>query len=187
MKTSVLSVTQIVSSLVLTGSSFQLLGTGFRLPDQDAFATARGEAFVATADNPSAIYYNPAGITQLQGANFRAGIYAIDLEPSYRPLSPNDQRFDNEAKLHAAPQMYYTYGTEKSPFSFGVGLFSPYGLGLGWPRDTGFRTPYYLLQQYHLAIAWWRSHSCISHPASRGKSRIEFPVDCDFRCLLSPH
>jgi long-chain fatty acid transport protein len=40
---------------------------GFRLADQDAFATARGEAFVATADNPSAIYYNPAGITQLEG------------------------------------------------------------------------------------------------------------------------
>ena len=36
---------------------------GLRLSDQDAFATARGEAFVATADNPSAIYYNPAGIT----------------------------------------------------------------------------------------------------------------------------
>jgi len=32
------------------------MGTGFRLPDQDAFATARGEAFAATADNPSAIY-----------------------------------------------------------------------------------------------------------------------------------
>ena len=29
---------------------------GFRLPDQDAFATARGEAFAATADNPSAVY-----------------------------------------------------------------------------------------------------------------------------------
>ena len=32
-----------------------VFGLGIRLPDQDAFATSRGEAFVATADNPSAI------------------------------------------------------------------------------------------------------------------------------------
>jgi len=38
---------------------------GIRIADQDARATARGNAFTATADNPSAIYYNPAGITQL--------------------------------------------------------------------------------------------------------------------------
>ncbi|MGV3756131.1 MAG: hypothetical protein ACO1QS_12175 [Verrucomicrobiota bacterium] len=36
----------------------------FRLPNQDPEGIARGNAFVATADNPSAIYYNPAGITQ---------------------------------------------------------------------------------------------------------------------------
>jgi long-chain fatty acid transport protein len=51
-------------------SSTIAFADGFRLPDQDAFATARGEAFAATADNASAIYYNPAGITQLEGWNF---------------------------------------------------------------------------------------------------------------------
>src|SRR6266481_533708 len=55
----------------------------FRLSDQDAFATARGEAFAATADNASAIYYNPAEISALTGRNFRAGIYRIYLPISY--------------------------------------------------------------------------------------------------------
>ena len=64
--------------------------TGFDLPDQDAFAVARGMAFVATADNPSAIYYNPAGLTQLQGHNVRLGVYGISLEPSYE--SPDGRR-----------------------------------------------------------------------------------------------
>ncbi len=53
--------------------------TGFRLPDQDAFATARGEAFAATADNASAVYYNPAGITQIQGQQVRGGVYGLNL------------------------------------------------------------------------------------------------------------
>src|SRR5262245_24244583 len=59
-------------------------GTGFDLPDQDPFAIGRGMAFVATADNPSAIYYNPAGLTQLSGSNLRVGVYGLYLDPSYK-------------------------------------------------------------------------------------------------------
>src|ERR1043165_5339377 len=78
-------------------------GLGIRLPDQDAFATARGEAFVATADNASAIYYNPAGISQLEGGNFRGGLYGIYVPVRYK--SPNGRSFENEKDLQAAPQM----------------------------------------------------------------------------------
>src|SRR5205085_7298167 len=48
-------------------------GLGSRIPNQDAAAIARGNAFVATADNPTAMYYNPAGISQLDGQNFQVG------------------------------------------------------------------------------------------------------------------
>jgi long-chain fatty acid transport protein len=111
---------------------------GFDLPDQDAFVIGRGMAFVATADNPAAIYYNPAGITQLKGNNLRLGIYAIDLETSYK--SPSGGNFDNYDTLHAIPQFYYTYTPESFPLSFGLGLFAPFGLSQKWPQDTGFRT-----------------------------------------------
>src|SRR5882724_1545126 len=55
----------------------------FRLPNQDPEAIARGNAFVATADNPSAIYYNPAGITQLPGQSVDVGIYAVSSGIKY--------------------------------------------------------------------------------------------------------
>lgn len=121
------------------GSSF---GGGSRLPDQDAFATARGEAFVATADNPSAIFYNPAGITQLDGSNVRLGVYGIYLDPSYqRPGgSPN---YDNQATLHAIPNVFYTQSIKEIPVipvTLGLGIYAPFGLGTRWPQDTGFRT-----------------------------------------------
>ncbi len=111
---------------------------GFRLPDQDAFATARGEAFAATADNPSAVYYNPAGITQLEGHQARFGVYGIDLGVSY--TSPAGKKYDNSKDLHAVPQIFYTFTPEKSPVSFGFGAYSPYGLSSEWPEDTGFRS-----------------------------------------------
>ena len=66
--------------IILWGVSvLNVSANGFGLASQDAFASARGEAFVATANNASAIYYNPAGITQLQGNNVRGGVYGIYL------------------------------------------------------------------------------------------------------------
>jgi long-chain fatty acid transport protein len=127
-----------VAILILGCSASSLWATGFRLPDQDAFATGRGEAFVATADNPSAIYYNPAGISQLEGNNLRGGVYGIYLDPSYKSPS-SGQTFDNENKRHAIPQFYYTYGRTNWPVSFGLGVYSPFGLQVEWPQNTGFR------------------------------------------------
>ena len=71
--------------------SLNVSANGFRLASQDGFATARGEAFVATADNASAIYYNPAGITQITGNSLRSGLYSIYVIPpsSRRTRQPN--------------------------------------------------------------------------------------------------
>jgi long-subunit fatty acid transport protein len=51
-------------------------------------------AFVATADNPSAIYYNPAGIARIDGTHVRGGLYGIYLAPSYE--APVENKSDNE-------------------------------------------------------------------------------------------
>ncbi len=124
-------------------SASNALANGFGLPDQDAFATARGEAFVATADNASAIYYNPAGIAQLTNSNFRGGVYGIYLEPSYRPpgTAPNaGHTYYSSDNFAAIPQFFYTYKCKDAPFSFGLGVYAPYGGKTGWPQDTGFRS-----------------------------------------------
>jgi long-chain fatty acid transport protein len=116
---------------------------GFRLPNQDAFATARGEAFVATADNPSAIYYNPAGITQLEGNDLRGGVYGIYLDSSFSPPSsaPNHgHTYNNQDDYAAVPQIFYTYTPTNLPVSFGLGVYAPFGGKSSWPQDTGFRS-----------------------------------------------
>ncbi len=132
------SVVSLCFATMLVMATIPSLATGFRLPDQDAFATGRGEAFVATADNPSAIYYNPAGISQLDGHHLRGGVYGLHLGVEYD--SPAGRSFDNENPWHAVPQVFYTYGPQKLPLTFGLGVFSPFGLSMEWPQDTGFRT-----------------------------------------------
>jgi long-chain fatty acid transport protein len=115
------------------------LGNGFRVSSQDAFASGRGEAFAATADNPSAIYYNPAGIGQLKGHDLRGGVYGLYLDVQHQPTGGGNSSKNSE-DLQAIPQLYYTYGPEKLPLTFGLGLYSPYGLSSEWPQDSGFRT-----------------------------------------------
>jgi long-chain fatty acid transport protein len=126
--------------VLLTGlPSCCLLGLGIRIADQDPVATARGNAFAATADNPSAIYYNPAGITQLEGNNASLSGYGITLKSTYdSPATTRDVSTDSEFQL--VPHFYYTCSSSGLPLSFGVGMYAPYGLGLEWPDDTGFRT-----------------------------------------------
>ena len=56
-----------------------LHANGFYIPVQDPFAASRGNAFVATADRPSAVFYNPAGLTQLDSAAVHIGVYGVRL------------------------------------------------------------------------------------------------------------
>ncbi len=124
-------------------STWKTAANGFGLPDQDAFATARGEAFVATADNPSAIYYNPAGITQLSGNNVRGGLDTVYYQPTFQPPpgQPNSgQTYNSSENFAYLPQLFYTFTPEKVPLSFGLGVYAPFGGKMNWPQDTGFNT-----------------------------------------------
>jgi long-chain fatty acid transport protein len=140
-----------------------LYGLGIRIPDQDPLATARGNAFAATADNPAAIYYNPAGITQLDGQRVRIGAYSIWLNSRVEPSGGGS--FNTKDKLQAVPEVYYTLSPAAVPLSFGLGLYMPYGLSVAWPDATPFRTAGVQGDLTYLTVnpvAAWRINSCLS-------------------------
>jgi long-chain fatty acid transport protein len=111
---------------------------GYRMPNQDPEAIARGNAFAATADNPSAIYYNPAGITQMDGNNIDAGLYVVTGGYTYE--SPTGTKVDAKSEFVPVPQLFYVYSPQELPLSFGLGMYAPYGLSLDWGENTPFRT-----------------------------------------------
>src|SRR5437773_3191238 len=57
--------------------------TGFRIVDQSASATGQASAFTAQADDASAVYYNPAGMTQLRRVQVSLGTLLIGGAPSF--------------------------------------------------------------------------------------------------------
>ena len=54
----------VLSILVCTASG--AVAAGFAILQQGTAAMAQGNAFVAQADDPSAVFYNPAGLMQLK-------------------------------------------------------------------------------------------------------------------------
>lgn len=112
---------------------------GFLIPNQDAEAIARGNAFAATADNPSAIYYNPAGITQIPGQQLEVGVLNyLGLNVGHQ--APNGSLADTKFQVIPVPQIFYTCSPTNLPLSFGLGIYAPFGLGVEWPSDSNLRT-----------------------------------------------
>jgi len=150
------------AGLLLALSPAVLSASGTQVGFKDAFATARGNAFVATADNPSAIYYNPAGLTQLQGQEISATAYVVDLKADYRSAATGvTVSMNREDKL--IPQVYYAWAPKDSHWALGVGFYAPFGFSTDWPVNSGFRTfatkneeTYYTLNP---VVAWRVSDS----------------------------
>ena len=115
-----------------------LYGLGFLIPNQDAAAIARGNAFAATADDPAAIFYNPAGISQLRGTEIQIGaLNYLGIDASYH--SPAGASADNKFQVLTVPQIYITYSPTNSPLSFGLGVYSPFGLAVEWQNNSVLR------------------------------------------------
>ena len=105
-------------------------------PTRDPEAIARGNAFAATADNPAAIYYNPAGITQLDGQNLSAGLYLVSASTKFE--APSGATAQTKGDFQPVPQFYYVNAPEDFPLAFGLGVYVPYGLSV----DYGVNPPF---------------------------------------------
>jgi long-chain fatty acid transport protein len=81
MKTlSILGVCSIIVSMVFATMSF---GAGLQVPEQGVAAMGMGMGFIGKADDLSAIYYNPAGLTQLKGTHIYLSMGAIAPKATY--------------------------------------------------------------------------------------------------------
>ena len=111
-------------------------GSGaFRLEVPDAEALGKGSAFVAQADNPSAIYFNPAGMTQLK-SKLSASLGASLIQPftTYKNTSGNET--DMRRQLFTIPNVFAVSDFGLKKFAFGIGATSYWGLGTYWAEDS---------------------------------------------------
>jgi long-chain fatty acid transport protein len=121
-----------LSALLASSSAF---ASGFALPEQGAKAVGMGGAFVATADDPSAIYYNVAGLAQQRHAEFLFGGTAITFSNQFTG-DPNDTFTSGQSGRYRAhtfvpPNAYFILPIG-SNITAGVGVMTPFGLRTNW-------------------------------------------------------
>jgi long-chain fatty acid transport protein len=135
--------------LVLTAAlSGAVLASGYSIYEQGAKATANAGAFTARADDPSAMFYNPAGIASLKGKWFSVGTNAIFLTGSSFDSDLSGNSFDQADNMAWPSNIYYTQ-TMGSRYAWGVAINSPFGLKTEWPNDFDGR---YISRESNLAV-----------------------------------
>jgi long-chain fatty acid transport protein len=113
-------------------------GAGFLIFEQGAKAMGMAGAFTATADDPSAIFNNAAGITQLPGTQLSIGNTFIRNDQKYevpRELTMGpDFHEEMQSRTFFLPHLYLTHRINDQ-VTFGFGYYSPFGIGTNW-SDT---------------------------------------------------
>ncbi len=109
----------------------EIFAGGFQLNEHSARAMAMGGAFTGLADDPSAIYFNAAGITQLNGIHLMLGSTMIAPVFSFRGVAPTVTEYDATKQTFFPVHFYATYGVNKD-LAIGLGFTSPFGLGSKW-------------------------------------------------------
>jgi len=123
---------RVIPALVAAAVGGTVHAAGFQLWEQNASGIGNAYAgSAAVADNASTIFYNPAGMTQLQAREVSVGVSAV--RPSFKfsdkgsvsgVLSGNG---DDAGDWAAIPNGYLSWALNKDVY-LGIGVGAPFGL-----------------------------------------------------------
>jgi long-chain fatty acid transport protein len=115
--------------------------------DRGSRPMSRGGAFVAGADDPHALWYNPAGLARSKN-QLVTDFTLTFMFASFERLN-SDGEFSPKVKasptLLPIPTLAFSHQFGAKDFTFGAGIFAPNTLLLNWPRSVpaagGLRDP----------------------------------------------
>lgn len=134
-----------MKKLVLALLSVSLVfGAGFDISEHGTRATAMGSAFIARASDPSAIFYNPAGIAFLGKTWLYVGGTLIAPKGSFEGANPfpgEGVKEELEPQYFPVPNFYIVYPISED-LTLGLGIYSPFGLGTKWKNPDTYTGRY---------------------------------------------
>lgn len=119
-----------------------------RFGSQGAAAAGMGNAFIAQADDPSAVHYNPAGLTQLRGVQTLFGTFFVGGTTNFTSPTGATTTGDRGGSVAWPPpsHLYLTGNlgdvgvTWLRGLTAAIGVNSPFGSLTRYPEDGPFRT-----------------------------------------------
>jgi len=114
-----------------TGSIF---AGGFQINEHGSKAMGLGGAYTAVVDDASAVYWNSAAMSFMEGTNFILGAAIIGPSTTFRGVTPSINKSSMTRQVFYVPHFFVTHKISES-FSVGLGASVPFGLGTLWKDD----------------------------------------------------
>lgn len=125
----------VVAAIILALAAQAGYGAGFGIYEGSARGNALGGTTVARDADPSTLYFNPAGMTQLEGLQMEAGATFIAPATKVETISPfGIDSTETEDNAWIPPHVYSTYQMNDSIW-LGMGIYSRFGLGTEFEED----------------------------------------------------
>lgn len=128
--------------LVLTLLPAAALAGGIEVPDNGTRAMGRAGAYSAAVAEPSAMYYNPAALTQIDGfaLTVNANLWFFDVSFQRSPLTVEPMTgttytypfspVENEDVIFPAPMLFMSHDFGLEDWDFGFGVYGPSAIGI---------------------------------------------------------
>jgi len=110
---------------------------GYSIYEQGAAALGMAGAATASVSDASAVFFNPAAMTRLEGTRIYVGASALQPVTTFTGQDPYPKAAgsaDMVRQTFYPPTIYATHSWKKG-YAVGVGFNSPFGLGVEWPTD----------------------------------------------------
>ena len=109
---------------------------GFQVPEMGIKAMGMANAFTAVADDPTALWFNPAGLAFQQGTAVTVGSTVVLPKIDYTTAAGTPYAMKRDAV--AVPHAYLAHTDAGSGIAYGIGINSPFGLQVQWPTTAPF-------------------------------------------------
>jgi len=109
--------------LAITGNVFAV---GLDFTEVGLRANAMGTAYTGIADDASAVYWNPAGLTQIDNETISGEIMLAYIRPTHTYEDTSGKSYDNSASIFI-PEGFIAY--KRGDFAVATGLYIPYANG----------------------------------------------------------
>jgi len=111
----------------------QAYAGGYSIPEQGSKATGMGGAFTAVADDPSASWYNPAGIAFQQDGLM---VNADAIAPVFQYQDATGTKYTAKKQVFVVPQVYVNHQLGNSGLTLGLAVNAPFGLSTDWSNSS---------------------------------------------------
>jgi long-chain fatty acid transport protein len=124
-----------IGTLLLLLGSGQAWAGGLSFTEHGAAASGKANAFAGEANDPSALFYNPAGITQLPGTQFMIGTSIVKLDSTFRSSTSGESQLQDQFPI--VPHFFITHRFKQwdERLSIGLGVYTPFGIVVDWPDN----------------------------------------------------